>query len=62
MTIRMRPETDGSLILNRWLIDTDKDEEGMRVIADLRGGGNLDDPVAKAEFREIKDKVLAEVI
>jgi hypothetical protein len=32
----------------------------MRVIADLHGG-DLDDPVAKAEFQEIKDKVLLEV-
>lgn len=44
----------------RWLIDTDKDTEGMRVIADLHGG-DLEDPVAKAEFREIKDKVIADV-
>jgi hypothetical protein len=46
--------------LLRWLIDTNKDDEGMRVIADLHGG-DLDDPVAKAEFHEIKDKVLMEV-
>jgi hypothetical protein len=32
----------------------------MRVIADLHGG-DLDDPVAKAEFNEIKEKVLLEV-
>ena len=32
----------------------------MRVIADLHGG-DLDNPVAKAEFREIRDKVLLEV-
>jgi len=32
----------------------------MRVIADLRGG-NLDDPIAIAEFQEIKDKVHEEV-
>jgi hypothetical protein len=32
----------------------------MRVIADLHGG-DLDNPVATAEFREIKDKVLLEV-
>ncbi|KAL0569122.1 hypothetical protein V5O48_012850 [Marasmius crinis-equi] len=52
----------GSLLIPespRWLIDTDKDDEGLRVIADLRGG-NLDDPVARAEYREIKDKVIAE--
>ncbi|KAG6864933.1 hypothetical protein C0991_006284 [Blastosporella zonata] len=35
------------------LIDTDKDDEGMRVLADLHGG-DLDNPAAQAEFREIK--------
>ncbi|KAJ4496382.1 hypothetical protein C8J55DRAFT_496704 [Lentinula edodes] len=52
----------GSLVMPespRWLIDTDKDDEGLRVIADLHGG-DLDNPVAKAEYREIKDKVLLE--
>lgn len=44
----------------RWLIDTDKDDEGLRIIADLHGG-DLDNPVAKAEYREIKDKVILEV-
>ncbi|KAJ3735888.1 hypothetical protein DFJ43DRAFT_1150655 [Lentinula guzmanii] len=42
-----------------WLIDTDKDDEGLRVIADLHGG-DLDNPVARAEYREIKDKVILE--
>ena len=32
----------------------------MRVIADLHGG-DPDDAIAKAEFREIKDKVLVDV-
>ena len=32
----------------------------MRVIADLHGG-DPDDPDAKAEFREIKDRVMSEV-
>lgn len=44
----------------RWLIDNDKDEEGMRVIADLHGG-DLDDIVARAEFQEIKERVIFEV-
>ena len=44
----------------RWLIDTDRDMEGMRVIADLHGG-DLENEIAKAEFREIKDKVMSEV-
>ncbi|KAJ7155506.1 hypothetical protein C8R43DRAFT_1096388 [Mycena crocata] len=43
----------------RWLFDTDKDEEGMKVLVDLHGG-NPHDPVAKAEAREIKEKVLEE--
>ncbi|KAJ7103641.1 general substrate transporter [Mycena belliarum] len=52
----------GSLLMPespRWLIDTDKDAEGMRVIADLHGG-NPNDPKAIAEFAEIKDKVQEE--
>ncbi|OBZ78798.1 Sugar transporter STL1 [Grifola frondosa] len=52
----------GSLVMPespRWLIDTDKDVEGMRVIADLHGG-DPDDVVAKAEFLEIKDRVIVE--
>ena len=44
----------------RWLIDVDRDEEGMRVIADLHGG-DPEDIVAKAEFQEIKDRVTFEV-
>lgn len=43
-----------------WLIDTDKDEEGMKVIADLHGG-DPDNIEALEEFREIKDRVMAEV-
>ncbi|KAG6841922.1 hypothetical protein C0991_005102 [Blastosporella zonata] len=49
----------GSLVMPespRWLIDTDKDTDGMRVLADLHGG-DLDNPTAVAEFKEIKEKV-----
>ena len=42
------------------MIDVDRDEEGMRVIADLHGG-DPEDIVAKAEFQEIKDRVIFEV-
>jgi hypothetical protein len=52
--------SDGRTVLYSWLIDTDKDAEGMRVIADLHGG-DPDDVLAKAEFQEIKDKVTFEV-
>jgi len=44
---------------HRWLIDTDKDDEGLRVLADLNGG-DLDNPITRAEFKEIKDKVTEE--
>ncbi|KAI1793853.1 general substrate transporter [Ganoderma leucocontextum] len=52
----------GSLVMPespRWLIDVDRDEEGMRVIADLHGG-DPEDLLAKAEFQEIKDRVTFE--
>ena len=38
----------------------DRDEEGMRVIVDLHGG-DPEDLVAKAEFNEIKQRVIADV-
>lgn len=44
----------------RWLIDTDQDAAGMRVIVDLHGGDPTD-MLAQAEFREIKEKVISEV-
>ena len=47
-------------VMIRWLIDIGRDEEGMRVLAYLHGG-DLENRVAKAEFREIKDTVLADV-
>ena len=40
----------------RWLIDNDKEMEGLQVIADLHGG-DPDDPIAMAVYQEIKDKV-----
>lgn len=45
----------------RWLLDMDMDEEGMKVLADLHGDGDPDDPKAREEFREIKEGVLADV-
>jgi hypothetical protein len=49
------------LILGSWLLDVDRDDEGMRVIVDLHGG-DPEDLVAKAEFHEIKERVISEVI
>lgn len=42
----------------RWLLDNDHDEEGMVVIANLYGGGDIHDPKAREEYREIKMNVL----
>ncbi|KAJ7630825.1 general substrate transporter [Roridomyces roridus] len=52
----------GSLVMPespRWLIDTGKDDEGLRVLADLHGG-DLNNTVALAEFAEIREKVQEE--
>ncbi|KAK1782849.1 hypothetical protein QBC45DRAFT_483034 [Copromyces sp. CBS 386.78] len=51
----------GSLIIvesPRWLLDNDHDEEGIVVIANLYGGGDIHNPRARDEFREIKMDVL----
>lgn len=42
----------------RWLLDNDHDEEGIVVIANLYGGGDIHNPRARDEFREIKMDVL----
>ncbi|TFK57052.1 general substrate transporter [Heliocybe sulcata] len=52
----------GSLVMPespRWLIDVDRDAEGMRVLVDLHGG-DPEDVIAKAEYQEIKDRVIQE--
>jgi len=43
----------------RWLIDTDQDQLGLQVIADLHGG-DPNDPQASQEFQEIKENVMRE--
>jgi len=44
----------------RWLIDTDRDTDGMQVLVDLHGG-DPEDLTAKAEYIEIRELVHAEV-
>lgn len=44
--------------LSRWLLDNDHDEEGIIVIANLYGGGDIHDAKARDEFRNIKMDVL----
>lgn len=42
----------------RWLLDNDHDEEGIVVIANLYGGGDIHNSKAREEFRDIKMDVL----
>ena len=44
----------------RWLVDVDRDDEGFQVLVDLHGG-DPEDLIAKAEYQEIKDRVMFEV-
>ena len=44
----------------RWLLDNDHDEEGMVVIANLYGEGDLLNDKARQEYREIKMNVLVQ--
>ncbi|KAJ5743760.1 Mitochondrial substrate/solute carrier [Penicillium manginii] len=51
----------GSLVIcesPRWLLDFDHDEEGMVVIANLYGEGDIHNDKARQEYREIKMNVL----
>ncbi|KAJ6186332.1 hypothetical protein N7519_007633 [Penicillium mononematosum] len=53
----------GSLVIcesPRWLLDNDHDEEGMVVIANLYGEGDLLNDKARQEYREIKMNVLVQ--
>ncbi|KAK1728200.1 uncharacterized protein BDZ83DRAFT_767871 [Colletotrichum acutatum] len=51
----------GSLVIvesPRWLLDNDHDEEGIVVIANLYGKGDIHNQKARDEYREIKMNVL----
>jgi hypothetical protein len=45
-------------IIQRWLLDNDHDEEGIVVIANLYGKGDIHNQKARDEYREIKMNVL----
>ena len=46
--------------MNRYLVDTDQEIEGISVIADFQGRA-MDDEKVLAEYKEIRDAVLADV-
>lgn len=41
----------------RWLVDHDREEEALQILADLHGKGNKDDELVQLEFEEIKQQV-----
>ena len=45
-------------VASRWLLDNDHDEEGIIVIANLYGKGDIHNAKARQEYREIKMDVL----
>ena len=50
-----------SLNFFSWLVDVSKDAEGLRIIVDLHGGDETNEQ-AHAEYQEIKDRVMFEVM
>lgn len=48
------------LTCGRWLLDNDHDEEGIIVIANLYGKGDIHNDKARQEYREIKMNVLVQ--
>ncbi|KAL9614390.1 MAG: hypothetical protein Q9167_001120 [Letrouitia subvulpina] len=51
-------ESPRFVFVYRWLLDNDHDEEGIVVIANLYGGGDIHNDKARQEYREIKMNVL----
>lgn len=41
----------------RWLIDHDREEEGLQILADLHGKGDMNNELVQLEFEEIKAQV-----
>ncbi|KAG6379731.1 general substrate transporter [Boletus reticuloceps] len=44
----------------RWLVDHDREEEALQILADLHGNGNMNDDLVVLEFEEIKEQVTFE--
>jgi hypothetical protein len=44
----------------RWLVDQDRDEEAITVLANLRSGGDRNASVVQDEYNEIKETVIFE--
>ncbi|KAF5345731.1 hypothetical protein D9757_013301 [Collybiopsis confluens] len=44
----------------RWLMDHNRDEEALEILADVHGGGDKNDELVRLEFEEIKQQVIFE--
>lgn len=44
----------------RWLMDHDRDEEALEILADVHGGGDKNNELVRLEFEEIKQQVIFE--
>ncbi|KAG7094843.1 hypothetical protein E1B28_005652 [Marasmius oreades] len=44
----------------RWLMDHDRDEEALQILADLHGGGDKNNELVRLEFEEIRHQVIYE--
>ncbi|KAL4073580.1 general substrate transporter [Scleroderma citrinum] len=44
----------------RWLVDHNREDEALEILADLHGGGNQNDELVRLEFEEIKQQVYFE--
>ncbi|THU83050.1 general substrate transporter [Dendrothele bispora CBS 962.96] len=44
----------------RWLLDRERDDEALTILADLHGGGDKNNELVRLEFEEIKQQVIFE--
>lgn len=44
----------------RWLMDKGRTEQALQVLADMRAGGDIDDPAVRREHKQIHDEILLE--
>ncbi|CAF1103722.1 unnamed protein product [Didymodactylos carnosus] len=44
----------------RWLLDHDRDEDAIKVLARIRAKGDKSDPIVQAEYLEIKEEIALE--
>lgn len=46
----------------RWLVQKDREDEALHVLARIHAGGDINDSYVQAEFSEIKAKIASELL